>query len=384
MGADHGKVDLGGTLHDGDTPKWEWSTTKRLEALKDVKIGQTVDIGNRCYGPGLGSHQSPFFNGPWRTAGYIPRFGDKSEFWIDWDNWKGESCSYSAGGAGANGHTVGGFHPRIKRRAYTADNTECCWRPNDKIIGERTCAPYNELNNCKDAITSKCTEEVNMDNYKCKDHWKKYEPSAMVENVMKYCMKSENIKGDFCRGVKKPFMDTIVQGWCQQSDNKSDPFCSCLNVPQKYQSIQNALKAKGQTLLPWCNFEECANNPSAYIPTYADKSCNQIICLQGIDLDNIGGSAGLTNISMNCEVEANGQNGVTPGLDPQLDSGGSGGSSGGSGGSGGSSGGSGGSNTNTDKTATDFTDFTDFTGLGINPIYLLGIAAFIFILFLLK
>ena len=275
----HGIIELSGTV------------TEKLKKLVKVKQGDTFDLGNGCYTLPI----TTAINAANPIRDYVPRFGDRSEFWLDGP---GEPCQYSAGGF--NGPIHGGFRARIKRIGYTADLDSCCWTGED-IVGERTCAPTDD-STCKLPLTTKCSEDINVHNSKCKDHWNNYKPSEMIEPVKRYCSNKDRTTNDFCKNLNEPFMDTIAENFCK--DNPEDPFCSCISLNQKQKELKTKLEEQGQTLIPWCNLTDCATNSASYKPTYArDYNCpSQQICLQGVNIDGIGGNSALTNVDFSCNL----------------------------------------------------------------------------------
>ena len=247
------------------------------------------------------------------------RFPETGEFVFSKSN---QRCTMNAFNYGyESGAGVTGFRPQLTRVSYKANLDDCCWNNpgtvDNWIAYGLTCDPkYRDQSSseCRPTMLRLCASDTNgisnMSLSKCQTFYNNNNgPSELTDNVKKYCSTGNNLKDDaFCKNLKTTWKDDLVKTYCAANPNDKD-FCGCYNL-QDYADIISALNAKGQTLIPWCHIKTCAANPTAYKPSTADASkCpSQQICLQGVDVSKVGGSANFSNVNLSCNQvsEANG------------------------------------------------------------------------------
>jgi hypothetical protein len=97
--------------------------------------------------------------------------------------------------------------------------------------------------------------------------------------------------------------DTVVIEYCK-ANPKDTEYCGCINTA-KYDKLIADLGTAGTTMLPTCHIAECVSGKAYKLQNTKGIACpDQQICLQGIDLDSVGGSSSITGVSFNCNQES--------------------------------------------------------------------------------
>ncbi len=225
------------------------------------------------------------------------------------------SCWFCTGDAGNNRDDCGilgvqGSQAICKLTQYTGEHSYCCLNDTTFDNDKRICSEddRNKTSSCNDVLKEQCKNTNNFMSNICQKWISNNPRSTEVNNaIQEYCAKDSNITSTYCQNYCQnvddagKWCDLKMEDYCNNHDTDKD-ICGCYNL-SFYEKIISALDKVGQTIIPWCNIKQCAGNSSAYKPSISKKSVDcpsQQICLQGIDLANIGGSADLKNITFNC------------------------------------------------------------------------------------
>lgn len=191
--------------------------TYSLTELQDVKKEETKYQNVGC-APNRVLHDEEFDA---KSAGF--GWPGNGEFVYDAN---GPGCSYCAWGRGKEcgfAGIVGGGRPGVKRTAFLADSSACCWANNlgantNKIVDGKTCDfNYREPTSveCIAVYRSHCTKDNNiLDDAKCK----------ALENSNATLYKS--LMKDYCNSSNEKSLKGGCINWCKS--NSTD--CGQLNL----------------------------------------------------------------------------------------------------------------------------------------------------------
>ncbi len=288
----------------GPTPKMS------LSELKDLGLNKTMD---NPYGCGRVNESGTFndlvkYGWGYPDNGEFEYGGAGSKCNICWWDWGCECPDKKDWADGKRG--------KVKRVAYKAPENKCCETGNQLIDG-KTCDPkYKDPTSsaCRTSMESYCAKDNNITKPRCREALFNTDNGKLIESATKHCEVGGPERNEFCmefcsKKSKESVCNSAATAYCQRNPTNTD-YCGCINT-QQHAKILKRLEENGLSTLPHCMLQQCATNPNAYKPFGRESCPSQNTCVQGINVDDVGGSTALADNTFSCEIDATTTNQIT-------------------------------------------------------------------------
>lgn len=286
-----------------------------LDELKDLKVGETKEMGKGC-GPAVSGTQGGSCYS--RLVGRGFSYPANGEF-----NWGGMGstcamCSEVTKGYGCDNCTgsnaIIGRRGTVKRISYLGDKAKCCYS-GTQVVDGKTCDPkyVNQYatTDCDEAMIAHCVGD-NIENNKCRQ-WistsldnKRSTPNT---NLKTYCSQGKNYAKAVCQEwVDKTKNISGFEGESDQSiiayctNNPTDANCTCMKPPSNVSKIEELMSS---AKVCWYKPCQTLTNDNYITSTMRQqkKNCTSTACLIEAGDIQVSGTDNKVTFSNDCVTQ---------------------------------------------------------------------------------